>query len=340
MAMPSFCRSCGERLGAMDRVYCSALRCQEKARTEVMSARFRAISSELEEQDVSAMPKERLLAMLDGDARKYDLGSTSPDLGYLADFVLLIEKVKKHPWDDCAKFLVERNAIVEKIAIAKLKAIATRPQLVGSQSGSVIAPPVRLVPYGRVLKDRVITKSDVESGRYVGGLGDPFVDDLRLARVVYGDEGYYGDRFEEAPTSELELRRYYKQDFSGRTEPLRFPPSARRPAPRDEVFLGFGPVCIGPGETMIFQAMPQFSFRCTRMLIGSDIAPYFAIIDLRVGRDSIMAVNPIPATAFTETAIGIALGLDVVVGLLLVMEVQNTSQESYAFAATFYGTKR
>ena len=118
MSAVGYCRSCGTRLGPMDRVYCSAMRCQEEARAEVMSARFRAISSELglgDSEDVSAMPKERLLALLDEDTRKYKLDGSSPDLGYMTDFVLLIEKVKKHPWDDCAKFLAEREEIKRKI---------------------------------------------------------------------------------------------------------------------------------------------------------------------------------------------------------------------------------
>ena len=141
MTMPSFCRSCGNRLGDMDRVYCSAAPCQEKARSEVVSARFRAISSELEEEDVSAMPKERLLALLGKDCEKYSEGPAA-DLGYMTDFVLLTEKVKKHPWDDCAKFLVERNVILEKIrnaVLEKIEGAKVRPHP-GSQSGSVAVP--------------------------------------------------------------------------------------------------------------------------------------------------------------------------------------------------------
>ena len=83
-----------------------------------MNARFREISSELglgDSEDVSAMPKKRLLALLDEDTRKYKLDGSTPDLGYMTDFVLLTERVKKHPWDDCAKFLAEREEIKRKI---------------------------------------------------------------------------------------------------------------------------------------------------------------------------------------------------------------------------------
>jgi hypothetical protein len=295
-----------------------------------VSARFRAISSELEGQDVSAMPKERLLALLESDRSKYGSEARSQrSLDYLErvqDLVDLVEEVKKHPWDDCAKFLAERGEILQ--AIERTKAVAkTRPNLVGSSAGPAIATrgPLRLAPYGRVIKDRVITKSDVERGRW-------------------GDEGYSGARgmmmmFFDSEVRE-EDRRYYKQDYSGRVETLRYPP---RPSPSEErlgeVLMGFGPMNILAGSTMILQVMPQFSFRCTRLLIGSMTAPHFAIVELRSGGDSIMNMNPIPATAFTENVVGVALGMDVVAGLQLMMAVLNTSQESRTFAATLSGTR-
>jgi hypothetical protein len=123
MSIPSYCRLCGVRLGVMDRVYCAASSCQEEARIEVMgsSGKFRVISPEfgLGTENVSLMPKDRLLALLDKDARKYDLEGSSPDLGYMTSLVLLIEKVKKHPWDDCGKFLAERSEIIRRIEVTE-----------------------------------------------------------------------------------------------------------------------------------------------------------------------------------------------------------------------------
>jgi hypothetical protein len=79
------------------------------------------ILDDFEYEDVSAMPKERLLGLLDADASKHRLDGPSPDLAYMSDFVLLMEKVKKHPRDDCAKFLAERAELLRKIETAKLR---------------------------------------------------------------------------------------------------------------------------------------------------------------------------------------------------------------------------
>ncbi len=104
--------------------------------------------------------------------------------------------------------------------------------------------------------------------------------------------------------------------------------------------MSFGPVNVMPGATVTFQATPQLSFRCTRMLIGREVAPHFVIHDLRVGNDSITGMKPIPAGAFVEEAIGIAFCLDVIVGLILSMTVENTSKEARVFGASLRGAKR
>jgi hypothetical protein len=250
MTMPSYCRSCGVRLRIMDRVYCAAPSCQEEARIEVMgsSGRFRAIESELGfgAEDVSSMPKERLLALLDKDARKYDLEGSSPDLGYMTSFVVLSEKVRKHPWDDCAKFLAERSEIIRRIEVTEQAA-----------------------------KAQANAKASV--------------DRTEKSRGVY--------------------------------ETL-------------DAAMSFGPLGIDPGVTMVLQTMPQRRFRCTKMSIGHEIAPYFLIHELRVGKDWVM--NSIPARAFVEDSVGVGLSFDVIVGSLMTMIVENTSREKRMFAAMFF----
>ena len=52
-----------------------------------------------------------------------------------------------------------------------------------------------------------------------------------------------------------------------------------------------------------------------------------------------MSATPIPMTAFTENAIGIALGLDTAMpGIIIAMIVQNITNSPLAFAATLFGT--
>jgi len=337
MSVPSYCRSCGARLGVMDRVYCPAMRCQEEARVEsfrVKSVGQARILDDFEYNDVSAMPKERLLALLDEDARKYDLDDPTPDLGFMTSFVVLTEKVKKHAWDDCAKFLAEREEIIQRIEAAKQE--SSRRGLAawkGGQARTALSEAAKIAKsssYGKLIR-----KIDVEDGKIardesssyaggVGGWGDPYAEDLRIAEITRGVRAYVPPGF-----------------YGGRTEDLRTLPSATAARSlNDQVFMAFGPMHVAPNATTFFQVMPQFPFRCTRMLIARDVAPHFVINDLRVGNDLIFGINSIPAGAFVEDAIGIAISFDVVVGILLTMSVLNTSRETRAFSAALCGSRR
>lgn len=289
-------------------------RLKENPGLDVVNARFSAISLELEAEDVSAMPKERLLGMLDKDARKYGLESPSADLGYMTAFTLLREKVKKHPWDDCAKFLAERAEILQKIETAKTKVIKD-----GVLTGSSAGP-------AYVIKNRTIKKEDFENGFYV--------DEDRFSGYPSGETF---DKYSDAYPSVV--RRPTSEGFSGeRFEPLNFPRLVSRYS--SDVYLSFGPMLVLPGQVMTFQALPQFSFGCTRLLIPSYLAPGFRIHDLRVGRDSLMRANPISALAFSENAVGLSISLDVVVGLILTLMVENVSQDACMFSAALCGVKR
>ena len=121
--IPNYCRSCGYRLEGMERVYCAKTRCQELARAAALLAtrkddpliRDRKVVHEFE----VAMPKELLLKKLEEEAHQHSLEGKSPDLGFMADYVLLIEKIKRHSWDDCSKFLAERSEIKRRMDEAK-----------------------------------------------------------------------------------------------------------------------------------------------------------------------------------------------------------------------------
>lgn len=255
-------------------------RSREKPSLDVVNARFSAISSELEAEDVTAMPKERFLALLDKDARKYGLDGSSPDLGYMTDFTLLREKVKKHPWDDCAKFLAEREEIKRKIETS-LK----------NNDESKLAGPGPGVP------------------RFSG------------ARTTYERAMVRGDDRSGYPT--------FKPNES-----------SSLPYAVSDAYIVFGSAVIGPGEIRVFQVQSQNIFRGTRLVVSSQIASAFTLHDLRAGVTSLsMSANPIPMTAFTENAIGIALGLDTVTpGIIIAMVVQNITNSSLVFAATLFGT--
>jgi hypothetical protein len=185
MTLPSFCKSCGERLGAMDRDYCPAPRCQERARADAMRARRPRILDDFE-YDAGGMPKERLLALLAEDAKKYGCdpsGEAVSDLGHMTDFVLLTEKVKKHPWDDCAKFLAEREEIKRKIEGARRKARAeTRSKSIPFAGGRFESAPIaaRSRPYSTF------------GGSYEGTVPDRYGLDARPPQAVFEDAIKFG----------------------------------------------------------------------------------------------------------------------------------------------------
>jgi|SRR5271170_415110 len=287
-------------------------RLKEKSGLDVVNARFSAISSELEAESVSAMPKERFLALLDKDARKY------AGLGYVTDLALLREKVTKYPWDDCAKFLAERGEILQKIESLKVAAEIIVPES------------VRSVSYGRADKSRTIKKEDVENGFYA---------EDRLSGYPSGETF---DKYSGFPTAVYPsvVRRPTSDGFSGgRFEQFGIPKLIPRNS-GSEVYLSFGPAAVPPAEIMTFQAMPQFSFGCTRLLIPSYAAPGFRVHDLRVGRDSLFNSNPIPAAAFTENTVGLSISLDVVVGLIIALMIENVTQDTCMFSAALCGVRR
>lgn len=113
-----------------------------------------------------------------------------------------------------------------------------------------------------------------------------------------------------------------------------------RPASAREHVIGFGPTLVTAKSTAIFQAQPQVVFRGTRLIIPSSLAENFVINDIRVGRDSQkISAASIPATAFSELAVGVHLGLDTATpGILITLSVTNTSSEDQTFSGALIGT--
>ena len=56
---------------------------------------------------------------------------------------------------------------------------------------------------------------------------------------------------------------------------------------------------------------PQMTFRFERLLIPSDFAGNFMILDIKIGVAPVLASkDPVPARVFDETAVGVILGVD------------------------------
>jgi hypothetical protein len=110
---------------------------------------------------------------------------------------------------------------------------------------------------------------------------------------------------------------------------------------RREFPLGFvvdGPT--GPGLSGAATANPQVTFRSERLIVPSFIAPFFVIDNIIVGKDSQqVSANPLPASTFTEVAVGVRLNLKTaMIGNIISLLFTNVDVAERLFQATIIGT--
>jgi hypothetical protein len=279
-----------------------------KKSTVIVNPRFSAISSELEaDDDVSAMPKERFLALLDKDARKYSLEGPSADLGYLTDFTLLREKVKKYPWNDCAKFLGERAELVQRIETNK------RSREKNNDGGDGYPG------YPSIVNLSLDGVRGVTPQGFVGGRSERFVPP-RISGMTLAP---FEERWRDEASPERWFYQVRQRSIAG--------------VAGDEVCTGFGPAWIVSELPMTLYAMPQRNARYSRLVIPGYCADDFLVHDVRAGKDSLFGSNPIPAAAFSERAVGLSFSLDVPVGLFVAITIQKTNRGQRKFSAMFFG---
>lgn len=118
-----------------------------------------------------------------------------------------------------------------------------------------------------------------------------------------------------------------------------------RPATRRREYpLGFESVTpggiAGLGGTEVVRADPQISFRGERFVVPSDISLFFSIEDIIIGKNSqFVSSGPVPASTFSEVAVGVRLNLDTAnVGNLISIRVRNIGPDPLIFRATLIGT--
>lgn len=116
-----------------------------------------------------------------------------------------------------------------------------------------------------------------------------------------------------------------------------------RPATRRREYpLGFESAdVIALGGSALVRATPQISFRAERLVIPSDIALFFSIDDIIIGKNSqLVSDGPIPASTFSEVAVGVRLNLDTAnIGNTITMRVRNVgSADALFFRASMIGT--
>lgn len=89
------------------------------------------------------------------------------------------------------------------------------------------------------------------------------------------------------------------------------------------------------------QQQPQVTFRPERLIVPSYLAPFFTIDNIIVGKDSQSAVgnNPVPASTYSEVAVGVRLNLKTAnLGHLITLAFTNVDTDPHHFRASLIGT--
>jgi hypothetical protein len=138
------------------------------------------------------------------------------------------------------------------------------------------------------------------------------------------------------------LQAMKQQALAAQVHPRVAAVTARSATRRREFPLGFdsGLVLIPAGGVASIPASPQVIFRGERLVVPSNIAASFFIVNIVVGKDSQqVAPAPIPAVAFSEVGVGVRLMLDTAQpGVLITLQVQNISLVPARFYAALIGT--
>ena len=118
----------------------------------------------------------------------------------------------------------------------------------------------------------------------------------------------------------------------------------QRPQDRRREFP-VGLVAPGPtafGQSASATALPQVTFRPERLIIPSQIAPFFTIDAIIVGKDNqTVSFDPLPATMFSEVGVGVRLSLKTaVVGMQIIVRFTNVDplQQARTFSGGIIGT--
>lgn len=114
-----------------------------------------------------------------------------------------------------------------------------------------------------------------------------------------------------------------------------------RPTKAREFPLGFeSPLAVPNGNTATITSRPQIPFRGERLIVPSDIAGSFSILDLRVGKNSqFTSSGAVPARTFQENAVGIRLMLDTAqISQDVTLSVQNVGGAPQVFRAALIGS--
>lgn len=115
---------------------------------------------------------------------------------------------------------------------------------------------------------------------------------------------------------------------------------SERPTKAREFPLGFESAApIAPGAAATITSRPQIPFRAQRLVVPSDIAGSFSILDLRVGKNSqFTSAGAVPGRTFQENAVAVGLRCDTAqISQDVTLQVQNIGGAPQTFRAAVIG---
>lgn len=104
--------------------------------------------------------------------------------------------------------------------------------------------------------------------------------------------------------------------------------------------LPIPPTSFTTGQALDIELRPQRLFRVERLVVDSVIAPFFRILDLKVGQNTqFVASGALPSTIFSEVAVGMRLKGDTAnLGNTIVISLQNIDANTRVFGGAILGT--
>lgn len=113
-----------------------------------------------------------------------------------------------------------------------------------------------------------------------------------------------------------------------------------KPVAQRNLFLGLSQTGIAASALATITVQPQIPFKGYRLSVPAQFAPFFVLVDIRVGKDSqLVSPGAVPATSFSEVATGDNVSMDTAsVGQLITVQVQNIdAAAAHDFRATLFG---
>lgn len=115
----------------------------------------------------------------------------------------------------------------------------------------------------------------------------------------------------------------------------------RSVAPRSsrEYALGLGSTTVAGNSSANINVQPQVIFRPERLVVPSNLAPFFLITDIKVGKNSqLVSTGALPAVMFTENAFGVRLKMDTAqISMFVTISVTNQNGQAQQFQGGLVG---